>query len=64
MSFNYFLTFGAGFLSFISPCCLPLYPAFFILHNWCQYGRGENRKGDACKSVASCIHFVFCLVSP
>lgn len=25
---NYFLAFGAGFLSFISPCCLPLYPAF------------------------------------
>ncbi|WP_141432387.1 cytochrome c biogenesis CcdA family protein [Bacillus sp. 03113] len=22
------LAFGAGFLSFISPCCLPLYPAF------------------------------------
>ncbi|MCG8395068.1 cytochrome c biogenesis protein CcdA [Bacillus atrophaeus] len=28
MDFNYFLAFGAGFLSFISPCCLPLYPAF------------------------------------
>ncbi|GLY12180.1 cytochrome c biogenesis CcdA family protein [Pseudobacillus badius] len=25
---NFFLAFGAGFLSFISPCCLPLYPAF------------------------------------
>ncbi|ATH91813.1 cytochrome c biogenesis protein CcdA [Bacillus glycinifermentans] len=25
---NYVLAFGAGFLSFISPCCLPLYPAF------------------------------------
>lgn len=25
---NYFLAIGAGFLSFISPCCLPLYPAF------------------------------------
>ncbi|MBW0934208.1 cytochrome c biogenesis CcdA family protein [Priestia megaterium] len=25
---NIFLSFGAGFLSFISPCCLPLYPAF------------------------------------
>jgi cytochrome c-type biogenesis protein len=25
---NAFLAFGAGFLSFISPCCLPLYPAF------------------------------------
>lgn len=25
---NVFLAFGAGFLSFISPCCLPLYPAF------------------------------------
>nr|WP_309101248.1 cytochrome c biogenesis protein CcdA [Fredinandcohnia onubensis] len=25
---NIFLSFGAGLLSFISPCCLPLYPAF------------------------------------
>ncbi len=25
---NVFIAFGAGFLSFISPCCLPLYPAF------------------------------------
>ncbi|WP_010650463.1 cytochrome c biogenesis CcdA family protein [Oceanobacillus massiliensis] len=25
---NIFLAFGAGFLSFISPCTLPLYPAF------------------------------------
>ena len=25
---NVFLAFGAGFLSFISPCVLPLYPAF------------------------------------
>jgi cytochrome c-type biogenesis protein len=25
---NIFLAFGAGVLSFISPCCLPLYPAF------------------------------------
>ncbi|MFY4773995.1 cytochrome c biogenesis CcdA family protein [Metabacillus sp. RGM 3146] len=25
---NIFLAFGAGFLSFISPCCLPVYPAF------------------------------------
>lgn len=25
---NLFLAFSAGFLSFISPCCLPLYPAF------------------------------------
>ncbi|MGP1909933.1 cytochrome c biogenesis CcdA family protein [Metabacillus sp. JX24] len=28
MDLNIFLAFGAGFLSFISPCCLPLYPAF------------------------------------
>lgn len=25
---NVFLAFGAGFLSFISPCVFPLYPAF------------------------------------
>ncbi|USK32131.1 cytochrome c biogenesis protein CcdA [Bacillus sp. F19] len=28
MDLNIFLAFGAGFFSFISPCCLPLYPAF------------------------------------
>ncbi|MFY4774943.1 cytochrome c biogenesis CcdA family protein [Metabacillus sp. RGM 3146] len=28
MDLNIFLAFGAGFLSFISPCCLSLYPAF------------------------------------
>ncbi|MCM3769582.1 cytochrome c biogenesis protein CcdA [Priestia aryabhattai] len=27
-SLNVFVAFGAGILSFISPCCLPLYPAF------------------------------------
>ncbi len=27
---NVFLAFGAGLLSFISPCCLPLYPAFYL----------------------------------
>ncbi|MEE3956000.1 cytochrome c biogenesis CcdA family protein [Peribacillus frigoritolerans] len=27
-SLNVFIAFGAGVLSFISPCCLPLYPAF------------------------------------
>ena len=26
-------------------------PRLFILHNWCQYGRGENRKGDAAKAL-------------
>ncbi|AZB43052.1 cytochrome c biogenesis protein CcdA [Bacillus sp. FJAT-42376] len=25
---NAMLSFGAGFLSFVSPCCLPVYPAF------------------------------------
>ncbi|MDK8641232.1 cytochrome c biogenesis protein CcdA [Niallia taxi] len=25
---NLFISLGAGFLSFLSPCCLPLYPAF------------------------------------
>ncbi|AQQ53257.1 cytochrome C biogenesis protein CcdA [Planococcus lenghuensis] len=28
MSINLLLSFAAGFLSFVSPCCLPLYPAF------------------------------------
>lgn len=28
MDIQLFVAFGAGVLSFISPCCLPLYPAF------------------------------------
>ncbi|WP_020616811.1 cytochrome c biogenesis CcdA family protein [Paenibacillus daejeonensis] len=28
MDLNIWLAFGAGFLSFISPCCLPLYPSY------------------------------------
>lgn len=28
MDLNIFIAFSAGILSFISPCCLPLYPAF------------------------------------
>lgn len=46
---NLFLAFGAGFLSFISPCALPLYPAFLsyitgMTINELKGGQGILRK--------------------
>lgn len=39
---NVFLAFGAGFLSFISPCCLPLYPAFISYITGMSVGQLKN----------------------
>lgn len=42
---NVFLAFGAGFLSFISPCTLPLYPAFLSYITGMSYNELKNEKG-------------------
>ncbi|MEG0381292.1 MAG: cytochrome c biogenesis protein CcdA [Kurthia sp.] len=42
---NFLLAFGAGFLSFISPCTLPLYPAFISYITGVSYGELKNGKG-------------------
>ncbi|WP_445487236.1 cytochrome c biogenesis protein CcdA [Niallia sp. 03133] len=39
-----FLALGAGFLSFISPCCLPLYPAFLSYITGMSLGRIKQEK--------------------
>ncbi|WP_281486578.1 cytochrome c biogenesis CcdA family protein [Lysinibacillus sphaericus] len=43
---NLFLAFGAGFLNFISPCTLPLYPAFisYITGMSLDELQGDNKK--------------------
>ncbi len=52
-----FLAFGAGFLSFISPCCLPLYPSFL------SYITGvtvdEVKKGKAVFQRQALLHTLF-----
>lgn len=57
---NIFLAFGAGFLSFISPCCLPLYPAFL------SYITGvsvtELKTENALLQKRSLLHTIFFLV--
>ncbi|GGB31063.1 cytochrome c biogenesis protein CcdA [Virgibacillus dakarensis] len=57
---NIFIAFGAGFLSFISPCVLPLYPAFL------SYITGmsvSDLKDDSRKfNKKSMLHTVFFLV--
>jgi len=55
-----FLAFAAGFLSFISPCCLPLYPSFL------SYITGvtvdEVKKGRAVFQKQALLHTFFFIV--
>ncbi|MCA1030173.1 cytochrome c biogenesis protein CcdA [Bacillus timonensis] len=51
---NIFLAFGAGFLSFISPCCLPLYPAFLSYITGVSVG--ELKAENAMLQKRSLIH--------
>ncbi|AMQ06430.1 MULTISPECIES: cytochrome c biogenesis CcdA family protein [Sporosarcina] len=57
---NLFLAFGAGFLSFISPCTLPLYPAFI------SYITGmslDDLKSDSKRmSRSGTLHTLFFLI--
>lgn len=55
-----FLAFAAGFLSFISPCCLPLYPSFL------SYITGvtvdEVKKGRAVFQKQALLHTLFFII--
>ncbi|WP_163972146.1 cytochrome c biogenesis CcdA family protein [Oceanobacillus halotolerans] len=57
---NIFLAFGAGFLSFISPCVLPLYPAFlsYITGMSVSEIKDDNKK----LNNKSLLHTIFFLL--
>jgi cytochrome c-type biogenesis protein len=57
---NLLLAFGAGFLSFISPCCLPLYPAFLSYITGVSVG--ELKSDNAMLQRRSIIHTLFFLI--
>ncbi|MBY0099314.1 cytochrome c biogenesis CcdA family protein [Mesobacillus maritimus] len=57
---NVLLAFGAGFLSFISPCCLPLYPAFLSYITGMSVG--EIKSDNAMLQRRSMLHTLFFLV--
>lgn len=57
---NIFLAFGAGVLSFISPCCLPLYPAFLSYITGMSIG--EIKEENVLLQRRSFIHTIFFLV--
>ncbi|MGF3102704.1 cytochrome c biogenesis CcdA family protein [Rossellomorea sp. DUT-2] len=58
--FNIFLAIGAGFLSFISPCCLPLYPAFLSYITGMSVN--ELKTDNAMLQRRSLLHTLFFLV--
>lgn len=57
---NVFFSFGAGFLSFISPCTLPLYPAFLSYITGMSYDELKNEKGMLQKRAI--LHTIFFLL--
>ncbi|GIN72754.1 cytochrome C biogenesis protein CcdA [Bacillus sp. J14TS2] len=57
---NIFLTLGAGFLSFISPCTLPLYPAFLSYITGMSVREITNE--NAMLQRRSMLHTVFFLL--
>ncbi|TYR81143.1 cytochrome c biogenesis protein CcdA [Priestia megaterium] len=57
---NLFLAFGAGFLSFISPCCLPLYPAFLSYITGVSVG--ELKEGKRLHQRKAFLHTAFFLL--
>jgi cytochrome c-type biogenesis protein len=57
---NVFLALGAGFLSFISPCCLPLYPAFLSYITGMSVGELKSDNGMLQKR--SMIHTICFLI--
>lgn len=57
---NVFLALGAGFLSFISPCCLPLYPAFLSYITGMSVG--ELKNDHAMLQKRSLLHTLFFLI--
>ncbi|ALC81159.1 MULTISPECIES: cytochrome c biogenesis protein CcdA [Bacillus] len=57
---NYFLALGAGFLSFISPCCLPLYPAF--LSYITGISTGDVQADKTMSSRKGVLHTLFFLI--
>lgn len=57
---NIFLAFIAGFLSFISPCCLPLYPAFLSYITGVSIEDLKDNKGILQKRAI--LHTIFFLL--
>ena len=51
---------GAGFLSFISPCCLPLYPAFLSYITGMSVG--ELKSDNGMLQRRSLLHTIFFLI--
>ena len=57
---NVFIAMGAGFLSFISPCCLPLYPAFLSYITGMSVG--ELKSDNGMLQRRSLLHTIFFLI--
>ncbi len=55
---SFFMAFLAGFLSFISPCVLPLIPAYISFISGLSLEEIENRNGQNRKIIISSMFFI------
>ncbi len=60
MEVTVFLAFGAGLLSFLSPCCLPLYPAFLSYITGVSVD--EFKQGNGMLQKRALLHTLFFLI--
>lgn len=56
---NLLIAFGAGFASFISPCCLPLYPSYLSYITGITVAELKNDQMDKKKSFLLLSHTLF-----
>lgn len=55
---NIWLAFGAGLLSFISPCCLPIYPAFLSYITGKSFDNNSSSTNVTLKSLLNTLFFI------
>lgn len=55
---NIWLAFGAGLLSFISPCCLPIYPAFLSYITGKSFENNATSSNVTFKSFLNTLFFI------
>lgn len=58
MEVTFFLAFGAGVLSFVSPCVLPVFPAFVSYITGMSYNEIENKNFN----IRTILHTLFFLI--
>ncbi|HEU4965447.1 MAG TPA: cytochrome c biogenesis protein CcdA [Bacilli bacterium] len=59
---NFIIAFIAGLLSFVSPCCLPLYPSYLSYITGVSYDKMQAERGQGAIRRKALLHAVFFVI--